>query len=364
MQRATFIFMSFSVSSNQRICLVCVRQISKYVCPKCQAPYCSIPCYKNHDSKCTERFYEQNVKELLASKYDSTNGRKSMVDILKRNAGILSSQEIDNEAEIDDSEINLKFDQMMEKFREMVMQDKIKFEDLPVEIKTEIMRLALNGSLSQHLSVRDVWWKNPAAVDDEPLKYLVEEVGVEDPFLLSANCELKIPKLDSIFKGTPSPLLRFNLIEFLYFYAYIYICFENGAAFNDDSLLVLEAAICLVDACKSFRGKIFESLEETLHLCFEYSRIFELKRSNEFSVSVCKHVTQILYHKKSVLHALDHLEKLVLSKAKKAAKKIEFFLSWAQEQDDCEFVLLGDQVKQFYMERLAASREENQNIKV
>ena len=34
-------------------CTVCNKNTFKYKCPKCSAKYCSIPCYKTHQSICT-----------------------------------------------------------------------------------------------------------------------------------------------------------------------------------------------------------------------------------------------------------------------------------------------------------------------
>ena len=44
-----------------RVCQVCQREESKYACPKCSTPYCSLACYKNHGDLCTEGFYQSQV---------------------------------------------------------------------------------------------------------------------------------------------------------------------------------------------------------------------------------------------------------------------------------------------------------------
>jgi len=34
------------IGTNARICGACVREYAKYTCPRCNAPYCSLGCYK------------------------------------------------------------------------------------------------------------------------------------------------------------------------------------------------------------------------------------------------------------------------------------------------------------------------------
>ena len=35
----------------------CVRAAAAYTCPRCNAPYCGLDCYKRHGQHCTEAFY-------------------------------------------------------------------------------------------------------------------------------------------------------------------------------------------------------------------------------------------------------------------------------------------------------------------
>merc|ERR1719452_322878 len=38
-----------------RSCEICTDQESKYKCPTCSIPYCSVPCYKNHLENCVPK---------------------------------------------------------------------------------------------------------------------------------------------------------------------------------------------------------------------------------------------------------------------------------------------------------------------
>ena len=56
------------------VCLVCRRHEARYTCPRCEIPYCSLDCYRVHDSSnggkslaggCTEAFYQDRVSNVV-----------------------------------------------------------------------------------------------------------------------------------------------------------------------------------------------------------------------------------------------------------------------------------------------------------
>ena len=52
------------------------------VCPKCQVPYCSLLCYKNHGESCTEAFYQKKVNQVLA--LESKDRKDQTMSMLNR----------------------------------------------------------------------------------------------------------------------------------------------------------------------------------------------------------------------------------------------------------------------------------------
>ena len=61
-----------------------MRQYSRYHCPRCRLPYCSLTCYKSHGESCTESFYrEQAVTELKQTKV-SDEDKKNVMGMLQR----------------------------------------------------------------------------------------------------------------------------------------------------------------------------------------------------------------------------------------------------------------------------------------
>jgi len=63
-------------------CSVCSTHPRRYVCPKCQIPYCSLNCYKIHGANCTEAFYKENIDELLKSTKSTEEDKKNMTETL------------------------------------------------------------------------------------------------------------------------------------------------------------------------------------------------------------------------------------------------------------------------------------------
>lgn len=72
---------------TDRVCAICARAKATYRCPACNAPYCSLPCYKGHDGRCTEAFYAEHVKEnykiMAGAGSDAEKGADDKAEIAK-----------------------------------------------------------------------------------------------------------------------------------------------------------------------------------------------------------------------------------------------------------------------------------------
>eukprot|EP00347_Sterkiella_histriomuscorum_P013087 403366072 len=69
--------------NSQDYCKLCNKEKHKYKCPKCEILYCSITCYKTHNSACTEEFYQKNIEEKMkADKITSPEEIQKMKEIL------------------------------------------------------------------------------------------------------------------------------------------------------------------------------------------------------------------------------------------------------------------------------------------
>ncbi len=85
------------------ICKVCDENESKYICPRCEAPYCSLPCYKAHSADCLESFYKAQIDNELQSQKTSPEERKKLESILQRLKKI-DQEDFSDEEEQDDEQ--------------------------------------------------------------------------------------------------------------------------------------------------------------------------------------------------------------------------------------------------------------------
>ncbi|CAK5269668.1 unnamed protein product [Mycena citricolor] len=69
-------------------CGLCRRQFSKYTCPKCNIPYCSLNCFRSEaHSQCSEGFYKAELESDIRSgggPSKTAEERRQMMELLKR----------------------------------------------------------------------------------------------------------------------------------------------------------------------------------------------------------------------------------------------------------------------------------------
>ncbi|CED83206.1 Predicted Zn-finger protein [Phaffia rhodozyma] len=107
-------------NKSQPRCAICTKQQSKYFCPRCNIPYCSLPCYQNTSkhSQCSEPFYRQEIElEMKAERGEKGSkevqeAKGKMWEMLKKfEEGIggdtlegLDGFDQESEGEVDDEE--------------------------------------------------------------------------------------------------------------------------------------------------------------------------------------------------------------------------------------------------------------------
>ncbi|XP_036450210.1 zinc finger HIT domain-containing protein 2 [Colossoma macropomum] len=71
---------------SARLCGLCLSRPSCYTCPRCNIPYCGLPCYRSPaHSACSEEFYKECVSEELKCRSETEEeGRSRMQEILLR----------------------------------------------------------------------------------------------------------------------------------------------------------------------------------------------------------------------------------------------------------------------------------------
>ncbi|XP_075692946.1 zinc finger HIT domain-containing protein 2 [Rhinoderma darwinii] len=65
------------------VCALCLSAPGKYTCPRCNAPYCSLACYKGaRHSVCSELFYKESVLQALRDEEAGPRGRRQIEEML------------------------------------------------------------------------------------------------------------------------------------------------------------------------------------------------------------------------------------------------------------------------------------------
>ncbi|XP_053305748.1 zinc finger HIT domain-containing protein 2 [Spea bombifrons] len=67
----------------QPVCSLCLSGPGRYTCPRCNAPYCSLACYRGprHET-CSEAFYRDSVLEVLRAEQAEPQGKRQMEEML------------------------------------------------------------------------------------------------------------------------------------------------------------------------------------------------------------------------------------------------------------------------------------------
>ncbi|KAL5682713.1 hypothetical protein ACJX0J_009098, partial [Zea mays] len=98
----------------------CQKQFAQYTCPRCNARYCSLSCYKGHSVQCTESFMRENVMDELKQMQPEDESKKKMLDILKR-------LHLEEEMASDGEDESMLSEELIQK---VMSGEEIKLEDL------------------------------------------------------------------------------------------------------------------------------------------------------------------------------------------------------------------------------------------
>uniref|UniRef100_A0A804LXZ1 HIT-type domain-containing protein n=1 Tax=Zea mays TaxID=4577 RepID=A0A804LXZ1_MAIZE len=109
-----------SFAETRVICRVCQKQFAQYTCPRCNARYCSLSCYKGHSVQCTESFMRENVMDELKQMQPEDESKKKMLDILKR-------LHLEEEMASDGEDESMLSEELIQK---VMSGEEIKLEDL------------------------------------------------------------------------------------------------------------------------------------------------------------------------------------------------------------------------------------------
>ncbi|GAA5873656.1 hypothetical protein JCM16303_002548 [Sporobolomyces ruberrimus] len=210
-------------TADSPICAICNRQISRYHCPTCNLPYCSLACYKSPQHEdCSEKFDRQSLlDEIKSAEGKTSDEKKAMMDMLKR------FEEENAEAEEGDGEEGELEREELEKRLEGVDLDSLPPDEL-LALLSPSQQAAFTAALSdrsqidalvtRELETEQPWWIQVES-DEEETEDDLETTSRRQPSLVNA-AELPQLPLGDDSRPKTSPTLVYNIVAVLLAYSY------------------------------------------------------------------------------------------------------------------------------------------------
>lgn len=306
-------------TKNGSFCGMCQKTRANYTCPKCHVGYCTVKCYQSPlHSQCSESFYKDCVKTQLAlSNNNGGQEKKVMEALLKRT----EEEELDSDDDQED---------LNERMKGVNLEDTDQvWSRLTEDERKEFHTLVSTGQIEKCLPPqnKEAWWQQQQQKNVEK-KTLVQDIDATNVIIIN----------------NPSPLVKFNILNVLYAYAYAFRYHDMNDENNFD---VDETSLEFVETCLQVSDNLASNVNyETAELAVK-SAAFKANAAQDLCQLVEKDVFQIVrenVHLKAALcdlkKAFDKASKTLKKKkkekkkvevVKKVAKKLEYYLAWADK---------------------------------
>ena len=313
--------LSKSVRKEMPSCRVCSVEQSKYTCPRCEAPYCSLACYKNHSNDCIESFYQSQVEHELSHTRATEEDKQKLEQIMQRLKKIDRDEDENDDAEEEqETEEESNEREKYERLQLLSEKDDICVEDLTEEEKMlfeKFVQLQIdNEGVNLDMKVWEPWWDS-AVIDMD---------GVED--------ENRVENVPHLCREA-SPLVANSVFQVVFAYCHMARTY-NGDWDWDHGVATKHILNFAKSATKDVR---YESCNELyMELC---EASYKMNQDNEFSLvcledsatllsSSADHLAKAFSDILKLLNACtDKIEDKHKNKYLKCVKKVEFFRSYA-----------------------------------
>ncbi|XP_034261701.2 zinc finger HIT domain-containing protein 2 [Pantherophis guttatus] len=348
-------------------CGLCQADRAPYTCPRCHVRFCSVPCYREHGS-CARDFQTRELQLRLRSQRGDADARGRLREALLRLRELREPGDAGPELGLDPQTEDL-------------------WEQLSSQQRQSFQQLLSSGKISGILPPWKPWWVVEAKSQEPPLVQLLGAQDAQDsqpqqegakqdlhpassglpneetiitgedqnrPPAQDSNSPPALPDvirpLSNLTGGPVSPLVRFQLPNVLYAYAYS-LSLYNGEA--DDAQLLPEVCETLLDlsATLGTTQRVFSSTGEALQAALQAVVDGRYPECPLGKAGTMQAVAQILRgpgpekQSRFALAAFAHLTRL-LGRGKrrvapedqpriyKAKKKCQFLLSWVKENEE------------------------------
>uniref|UniRef100_A0A6J0SH28 Zinc finger HIT domain-containing protein 2 n=1 Tax=Pogona vitticeps TaxID=103695 RepID=A0A6J0SH28_9SAUR len=365
-------------------CGRCRAERAPYTCPRCHLRLCSVLCYREHGS-CARDFQNRELQLRLQGQRAGEASRRRLEEALLRLREL-------REPGDEEGQLGLGPDAELEERL---------WERLSPEERKAFQRLLDSGEIAALLPPWEPWWEvgcpsphgaaliqeldlpcaeerplnqpgDPQSEQDVPQPSTHLETRKPLPAQVSNSVPAVIPPLASLTTAPVSPLVRFQLPNVLYGYAYA-LSLYNGDV-EDEAGLLPEFCETVLDVSGALGAKqVYRSVAEALQSALQavsagrypacplgdggalraVARILsgesQAKR-NGFSLAALGHLARLLSRGRRRVPAKDR------ARVFGAKKKCDFLLSWVNEHED-ELTFLALEAQHECQAHLSALRE-------
>ncbi|ORZ01066.1 hypothetical protein BCR43DRAFT_521976 [Syncephalastrum racemosum] len=188
------------MQETQTLCDICQKQFSKYICPRCNLKYCSLPCYKHpKHTECTETFYRDNVMSEIQSRPAGDAEKQRMMQLLRRFEAQGDTDAIEDDEQ---DELGARLAQL-----DLTEADPATIWNcLSEEEQKEFQALVQNDGVDY-----EPWWQQKQQVIQEEIDVSLDRPPLPQP----------VPDLNNMVKKVPPETLAWNVVHLTCVYSYM-----------------------------------------------------------------------------------------------------------------------------------------------
>ncbi|XP_072120647.1 zinc finger HIT domain-containing protein 2 [Mobula birostris] len=336
--------MSVRAAGEAEACGLCGGPGARYTCPRCNQPYCSLPCYRRPEHQaCAELFYRDAVlSELRGARADGAE-RQRLLDGL-RWLRETEDMDLDPDPDLDPSASTSRL-----------------WAALSDRQRSDFERQLQSGEAAAWLREWRPWWERKVVEEVETSGKIQDEHPVVGSAEKDGRTEMdlepewetdeavppvctNIAPLETL-TARPSPLISYSVVNVLYAYAFS-MRLVNGDVVGEMRQEFVETVMAISETLSA--NSVYTSTASALQAGAESVRNCP-SASNPFQAVRAMEDTSALLAGSSGLHtlaALSHLGR-ILGKAQRcqhkqrkpgkdycyrAQKKCMFLLSWVNEK--------------------------------
>ncbi|RDX50264.1 hypothetical protein OH76DRAFT_1555794 [Lentinus brumalis] len=216
-------------------CAICRRQFSRYTCPQCNIPYCSLVCFRSEKhAECSESFSKKEIElEVKSAPSASNEEKRRMMDLLKRfeedaldDSSLLGDSDNEDDDEGDDLQrrlqnVDLDSASYDELWNALTPAERDKFLRALQDPDSELAKQLLASEVLEREQVEPWWEAQPELTSEDSDSTSTPQASPRRHGTKPSIMPLPDPLIKrSSEASTTGPLLLYNICAVCIAYAY------------------------------------------------------------------------------------------------------------------------------------------------